>query len=174
MVLATPTVLAEEFLFCWLFSESILTRAIEGHPFLPRFVAFFRDHGEFTFGEVKTVEDYILGLLQKFCSNIGIEDWSEYSQDNGVPGCANCRERADPGAQGDISWRASALQRGPISVGFPAQRAWSARKRISKFTSNNQEMAAVPLQNFAAIEKFSMQIRQICGYNTSVDSNLFH
>jgi hypothetical protein len=82
MVLASPTVFAEEFQFCWLFSESILTRAIEGHPFLPRFLAFFRDHCGFTFGEVMTVEDCILGLAQRFYSNIGIEDWSEYSQDN--------------------------------------------------------------------------------------------
>jgi hypothetical protein len=81
MVFASPTVFAEEFQSCWLFSESILTRAIEGHPFLPRFLAVFRDHCGFTFGEVETVEDCILGLAQMFYLNIGIKDWSEYSQD---------------------------------------------------------------------------------------------
>jgi hypothetical protein len=82
MVLASPTVFAEEFQFCWLFSDSILTRAIEGHPFLPRFFAFFRDRCGFTFGDVETVEDCILETAQRFYSNIVIEDWSEYSQDN--------------------------------------------------------------------------------------------
>jgi hypothetical protein len=82
MVLASPTLFAEEFQFCRLFSESILTRAIEGHPLVPRFLAFFRDDCGFTFVEVETVDDCILGLAQRFYSNIGIEVWSEYSQDN--------------------------------------------------------------------------------------------
>jgi hypothetical protein len=85
MVLASPTVFAEEFQFCRLFSERILTRAIEGHPFLPRFLAFFRDYCGFTFGEVETVGDCFLGLAQRFYSNIGIDVWSEYSQDNVNP-----------------------------------------------------------------------------------------
>jgi hypothetical protein len=82
MVLASPTVFAEEFQSCWLFSESILTRAIEGHPFLPRFFAFFRDRCGFNFFNVETVEDCILELARRFYSNAGISEWSEYSQDN--------------------------------------------------------------------------------------------
>jgi hypothetical protein len=81
MVLASPTVFGEEFQFCWLFSESILTRAIEGHPFLPRFFAFFRDRCGFTFFNVETVEDCILELARRFYSNAGISEWSEHSQD---------------------------------------------------------------------------------------------
>jgi hypothetical protein len=81
MVLASPIVFAEEFQFCWLFSESILTRAIEGHPFSPRFFAFFRDRCGFTFSNVETVEDCILGLARRFYSNAGIAEWSEHSQD---------------------------------------------------------------------------------------------
>jgi hypothetical protein len=61
MVRASPTVFAEEFQLCWLFSESILTRAIEEHSFLPRFFAFFRDCCGLTFFNVETVEDCILG-----------------------------------------------------------------------------------------------------------------
>jgi hypothetical protein len=59
-----------------------MSRAIEGHPFLPRFLAFFRDRCGFTFGDVETVEDCILELALSFYPNAGIEDWSEYSQDN--------------------------------------------------------------------------------------------
>jgi hypothetical protein len=81
MVLASPTVFGEEFQFCWLFSESIFTRAIEGHPFLPRFFAFFRDRCGFTFFNVETVEDCILELARRFYSNAGMSEWSEHSQD---------------------------------------------------------------------------------------------
>jgi hypothetical protein len=59
-----------------------VSRAIEGHQFLPRFLAFFRDRCGFTFGDVETVEDSILELAQRSYSNIGIEALSEYSQDN--------------------------------------------------------------------------------------------
>jgi hypothetical protein len=55
MVLAPPTVFAEEFQLCWLFSESVVSRAIEAHPFLPRFFAFFRERCGFTFGNIDTV-----------------------------------------------------------------------------------------------------------------------
>jgi hypothetical protein len=34
-------------------------------------------------------------------------------------------------------------------------------------------MAVVPLQNFAAIEKLSTQIRHICGYKTSIDAKFY-
>jgi hypothetical protein len=75
-------VFAEEFQFCWIFSESVVSRAIEGLPFLPRFLAFFRDHCGFTFGDVESVEDCILELALSFYPNAGIDDWSEISQDN--------------------------------------------------------------------------------------------
>jgi hypothetical protein len=59
-----------------------VSRAVEGHPFLPRFLAFLRDHCGFTFGDFETVEDCILELARRFYSNAGIEDWSKYSQVN--------------------------------------------------------------------------------------------
>jgi hypothetical protein len=59
-----------------------VSRSIEGHPFLPRFFEFFCDCCGFTFGNVETVGDCILELAQRFYSSAGIEDWSEYSQDN--------------------------------------------------------------------------------------------
>jgi hypothetical protein len=81
MVLASRTVFPEECQFCWIFSESVVSHAIEGHPFLPRFLAFFRDHCGFIFGDIETVEDYILELARRLYLKAGIEDWSEYSQD---------------------------------------------------------------------------------------------
>jgi hypothetical protein len=72
MVLASPTVFAEEFQFCWLFSESILIRAIEGHPFLPRFFALFRDRCGFSFFNVETVEDCILA---RACTKVLLKHW---------------------------------------------------------------------------------------------------
>jgi hypothetical protein len=82
MVLASRTVFAEEFQFCWIFCESVVSRAVEGHPFLPRFFAFFRDCCGFSFGNVETVEDCILELARSFYPNTGIKDWSEYSEDS--------------------------------------------------------------------------------------------
>jgi hypothetical protein len=81
MVLASPTVFTEELQICWLFSESILRRAIEGHPFLPRSFAFLCDRCGFTFFNVETVEDCILEPVRRFYSNAGIAEWSEHSQD---------------------------------------------------------------------------------------------
>jgi hypothetical protein len=82
MVLASRTVFAEEFQFCWILRESVVSRAVEGHPFLPHFFEFFRDCCGFSFGNVETVEDCILELARSFYPNTGIEDWSEYSQDS--------------------------------------------------------------------------------------------
>jgi hypothetical protein len=44
--------------------------------------AFFCDCCGFTFGNVETVDDCILELAQRFYSSAGIEECSEYSQDN--------------------------------------------------------------------------------------------
>jgi hypothetical protein len=82
MALPSRTVFAEELQFCWIVSESVVSRAIEGHPFLTCFLAFFRDHCGFTFGDVESVEDCILELALSFYPNAGIEDWSEILQDN--------------------------------------------------------------------------------------------
>jgi hypothetical protein len=41
-------------------------------------------------------------------------------------------------------------------------------KRTSKITTEKQEVAAVLLDNFAAIENLSMQIQESCDYKTSL------
>jgi hypothetical protein len=77
IVLASRTVFAEECQFYWISSESVVSHAIEGHPFLPRFLAFFRDHCGFTLGDIETVEDCILELARRLYLKAGIEDWSD-------------------------------------------------------------------------------------------------
>jgi hypothetical protein len=66
MVFASRTVFAEEFQFCWIFRKSVVSRAVEGHPFLPRFLAFFRNRCGFIFGDVETAEECILELARSF------------------------------------------------------------------------------------------------------------
>jgi hypothetical protein len=82
MVFSSLTVFAEEFQICWIFRESVVSRAVEGHPFLPRFLAFFRNRCRFIFGDVETAADCILELARSFYSNAGITYWNEYAQDN--------------------------------------------------------------------------------------------
>jgi hypothetical protein len=57
----------------------------------------------------------------------------------GLPGCANCRERAVTRRATWFAWRALALQRAPISARFPAQRGTVGLQHTPEITSEKQE-----------------------------------
>jgi hypothetical protein len=89
-----------------------------------------------------------------------------------VQACANCRERAVPRRARWCSLAGFGFAKSQFRHGFPRKGHGRQAAHPENYFGKTG-MVAVPLQNFAAVEKLSTQIRQICGYKTSIDAKFY-